>query len=96
MSLKNKLVKGIFYPLLILGTLIQSYILGLLFSGAGLSLVEAVWTIIKPLPAVFTDRAWLIYLLCGIPTGLWVFIFTLISVFKDKSEKHNKQDNGNH
>jgi hypothetical protein len=87
------MAKGIFYPLLILGTLIQSYILGLIFSGAGLALVEAVWTIIKPLPAVFTDRAWLIYLVSGIPVGLLIFVYTLVTVFKGNSKKHNKQDN---
>ena len=93
MSVLNKIVKGTFYPLLFIGLILQSYAIGLVFSGAGLALVEAVWSIIKPLPAVLTNKAWLVYLISGIPVGLFVFFYTLIKVAVSISKKHNKQGN---
>lgn len=95
MGVRNKMVKGLFYVALVLFTIIQSYLLGLMFSGAVLSPVLGVWSIIKPLPSLVTDKLWLIYLLSGVPTGTAVAVYTLLDVIKARSKKHNKQDNGN-
>ena len=95
MSVRNKLSKRFFYVALTLFTVTQSYLLGLMFSGAILSPVLAVWSIIKPLPSLVTDKLWLIYLLSGVPTGTAVAVYTLLDVIKARSKKHNKQGNGN-
>jgi hypothetical protein len=89
MLVLNKIIKGIFYLALIAFMVTQSYAIGLFFSGAVLSIITAVWSIIKPLPAVFTDKMWLIYLLAGIPAGLVVFIIVAVNSFS--SSKKNKK-----
>ena len=89
MLVLNKLSKGIFYLALVIFMLLQSYAIGLFFSGAILSLVTAVWTIIKPLPAVFTNKMWLVYLLAGIPASLVIFIMIFVDSFR--SSKKNKK-----
>lgn len=95
MGFMNRMVKGTFYVVLALFMLSQSYLFGLLFSGAIIAVVMAVWSIIKPLPELFVHKAWLVYILSGIPTGLYVFVFMLVDLIKGNSKKHNKQDNGN-
>lgn len=92
MLVLNKIAKGIFYLALVAFMLLQSYAIGLFFSGAVLSIVTAVWTIIKPLPAVFTDKMWLVYLLAGIPAGLVIFIMISVDSFSS-SNKNKEQDN---
>lgn len=96
MGVRNKLTKGLFYIGLALFTIVQSYLIGLMFAGVVLSPVLAVWSIIKPLPLFITQKMWLVYLLAGVPTGLAVAIYTTADVAKYRSKKHNKQDNGNH
>lgn len=93
MSVRNKLAKGIFYIFIALFTVLQGYFIGLFFSGAFLSPVLAVWSIIKPLPLFISQKLWLIYLLSGVPTGVAIIIYTSIDVAKARSKKHNKQDN---
>ncbi len=89
MLVLNKLSKGIFYLALVVFMLLQSYAISLFFSGAVLSLVLAVWSVIKPLPAVITDKMWLVYTLAGAPAGLVIFI--MISVDSFRSSKKNKK-----
>ena len=89
MLVLNKLSKGVFYLALVIFMLLQSYAIGLFFSGALLSIVTAVWSIIKPLPAVFTNKMWLIYLLTGVPAGLTIFIMIFVDSFSS-SKKHKK------
>ena len=91
MLVLNKMAKLPFYIGVAILVVIQSYSIGLIFSGAVLALVTAVWSAIKPLPLLFTEKMWLVYLLSGIPTGLYVLAFILIDL--RKSKKHNKQDN---
>lgn len=92
MSVRNKLVKGVFYIGLALFTIIQSYIIGLMFSGALLSPVLAVWSIIKPLPLFVTQKLWLIYLITGIPVGVAVAVYTTLDIAKTRSKKDKKED----
>lgn len=95
MSVRNKLLKRVIYTGAILLTLVQSYANGLLVSSIFLSSILAVWSIIKPLPLLVTQRMWLVYLLSGIPTGLIIFIYLMADLVKARSKKHNKQGNGN-
>ena len=95
MSVLNKMTKGLFYIVLICLMLFQSYIMGVFFSGAVLSLITAVWSIIKPLPPVMTEKTWLVYLLFGIPASIYIFVFILVDLIQSHSKKHNKQGNGN-
>lgn len=98
MSVLNKMSKGLFYTFLTVYMFVQSYGLALLGGGALLSIVLAVWTIIKPLPSVLTDRLWLVYLLTGVPFGIGIFISMLVDLIKSQKslKQDNKQDNGNH
>ena len=96
MSVLNKTVRGFFYVALITFALLQSCVMGVFFSGAVLSVVTAVWTIIKPLPSVMTEKMWLVYLLSGIPASIYVFVYLVVDLIKSRSKKHKKQDNGNH
>jgi len=93
MSVLNKMAKGFFYVALVTLALFQSCIMGVFFSGAFLSLVTAVWTIIKPLPSVMTEKMWLVYLLSGIPVSVYIFVYLIADLIKSRSKKHNKQDN---
>ena len=85
MSVLNKMSKGLFYTFLALYMIIQSYGFALLGSGALLSIVLAVWTMIKPLPSVITDKLWLVYLLTGVPFGIGIFISMLVDLIKSQS-----------
>ena len=96
MSVLNKMAKGMFYVFLTLYMFLQSAFTGMFFSGAVLSIVLSVWTIIKPLPSVVTGRLWLVYLLSAVPLTLFAFLYMLVDLIKAQLKKDNKQDNGNH
>lgn len=96
MSVLNKMIRSFFYVALIALALFQSCAMGVFFSGAVLSAVTSVWSIIKPLPSVFTEKMWLIYLLSGVPASIYIFVYLIVDLIKSRSKKHNKQDNGNH
>lgn len=96
MSVLNKMAKGMFYVFLTLYMFLQSAFTGMFFSGAVLSIVLSVWTIIKPLPSVVTERLWLVYLLSAVPLTVIMFFYMLIDLIKAQLKKDNKQDNGNH
>jgi hypothetical protein len=96
MSILNKMTKGMFYVFLTLYMFLMSAITGMMFSGAGLAIVLSVWSIIKPLPSVVTERLWLVYLLSAVPLTVTAFTYMLVDVIKAQLKKDNKQDNGNH
>ena len=96
MSVLNKMAKRMFYVFLALYIFLQSAITGMFFSGAVLSIVLSVWTTIKPLPSVVTERLWLVYLLSAVPLTLFAFLYMLVDLIKARLKKDNKQDNGNH
>jgi hypothetical protein len=75
---------------------LQSAVTGMFFSGAVLSIVLSVWSIIKPLPSVVTERLWLVYLLSAVPLTVIMFFYMLVDLIKAQLKKDNKQDNGNH
>ena len=96
MSVLNKMAKGMFYVFLALYMFLQSAFAGMFFSGAVLSIVLSVWTIIKPLPLIVTEKLWLVYLLSAVPLTVIMFFYMLIDLIKAQLKKNNKQDNGNH
>ena len=89
------MTKGAFYVLLTFYMIIQSYGIGLLAGSVLLSPVLAIWTIIKPLPLIVTQKLWLIWVLSAVPFGVAVYIYMLVNLVKANSKNHNKQDNGN-
>ena len=96
MSVLNKTAKGMFYVFLTLYMFLQSAVTGMFFSGAVLSIVLSVWSIIKPLPPLVTERLWLVYLLSAVPLTVIMFFYMLVDLIKAQLKKDNKQDNGNH
>lgn len=96
MSVLNKTAKGMFYVFLTLYMFLQSAVTGMFFSGAVLSIVLSVWSIIKPLPLLVTERLWLVYLLSAVPLTVIMFFYMLVDLIKAQLKKDNKQDNGNH
>lgn len=96
MSALNKTAKGMFYVFLALYMFLQSAFTGMFFSGAVLSIVLSVWTIIKPLPLIVTEKLWLVYLLSAVPLTVVMFFYMLVDLIKAQLKKNNKQDNGNH
>ena len=96
MSVLNKTAKGMFYVFLALYMFLQSAFTGMFFSGAGLAVVLSVWTIIKPLPLIVTEKLWLVYLLSAVPLTVIMFFYMLVDLIKAQLKKNNKQDNGNH
>lgn len=95
MKVLTKSMRALLYTGLILWTLIQSYAIGLMAGGAFIVPVFAVWSAVNKLPPVVTDRWWLIYLLTGIPVGIYSFIYLIKHVFFSHSKQDKKQDNGN-
>jgi hypothetical protein len=75
MKALNKLMKALFYAGLALWILIQSYAIGLMAGGAFIAPVFAVWSAINKLPPAVTDRWWLIYLVSGIPVGIYALVY---------------------
>jgi hypothetical protein len=93
---RNKIAQAFLYMLLHIYMMIVGYCLSLVVSGALLSLVLAVWSAINKIPPAVTDRWWLIYLLTGIPLGIYCYVYQLKGLLKSHQLKHhNKQDNGN-
>ena len=95
MGARNKIAKGAFYMLLTFYMVLQSYGIGLLAGSVLLSPVLAVWTIIKPLPLIITQKLWLVWLMSAVPFGVAVYVYLLVNLVKANSNKHNEEDNGN-
>ena len=72
---RNKIAQAFFYMLLHIYMMIVGYCLSLAVSGALLSLVLAVWSAVNKIPPAVTDRWWLIYLLTGIPLGIYFYVY---------------------
>jgi hypothetical protein len=93
---RNKIAQAFLYMLLHIYMMIVGYCLSLVVSGALLSLVLAVWSAINKIPPAVTDRWWLIYLLTGIPLGIYCYVYQLKGLLKSRQLKQDKkQGNGN-
>ena len=95
MSVLNKSMRALFYAGLFLWILLESYAIGLMAGGAVMALVLAVWSAVNKLPPAVTDRWWLIYLLSGIPVGLYSLVYLIKHLVPRKSKQDKKQGNGN-
>ena len=91
----NKLTRTLLYTGLALWTLVQSYVIGLMAGGAFVSPILALLSFINKLPPAVTDRWWLIYLLSGIPVGIYSLIYLIKHLVPRKSKQDKKQGNGN-
>jgi hypothetical protein len=88
---RNKIAQAFLYMLLHIYMMIVGYCLSLVVSGALLSLVLAVWSAINKIPPAVTDRWWLIYLLTGIPLGIYCYIYQLKGLLKSRQLKQDKK-----
>lgn len=95
MKVLTKLMRALFYAGLALWILIQSYAIGLMAGGAFVSPILALLSFINKLPPAVTDRWWLIYLLSGIPVGIYSLIYLIKRLVPRKSKQDKKQGNGN-
>lgn len=95
MRVLTKLMRALFYTGLALWILIQSYAIGLMAGGVVMALVLAVWSAINKLPPAVTDRWWLIYLVSGIPVGVYSLVYLIKHLVPRKSKQDKKQGNGN-
>lgn len=95
MKALNKLIRTLFYAGLALWILIQSYAIGLMAGGAFVSPILALLSFINKLPPAVTDRWWLIYLLSGIPMGVYSLVYLIKRLVPRKSKQDKKQSNGN-
>ena len=83
----NKIAKAFFYMALTLFMIVQSYVIGLFIGGSVLSLVLAVWNIFTCIPDFVCSHYWLVYLISGIPIGLYVLIYLIVSSHKNQKNK---------
>jgi hypothetical protein len=88
---RNKIAQAFFYMMLHIYMMIVGYCLSLAVSGALLSLALAVWSAINKIPPAVTDRWWLIYLLTGIPLGIYCYIYQLKGLLKSRQLKQDKK-----
>lgn len=95
MKVLKELMRVLLYAGLILWILLESYAIGLMAGGAFMALVFAIWSAVNKLPPAVTDRWWIIYLLSGIPVGIYSFIYLIKHVFFNHSKQDKKQGNGN-
>lgn len=93
MKVLNKLMKALFYAGLALWVLIQSYAIGLMAGGAVMALVLAIWSAVNKLPPAVTDRWWIIYLVSGIPVGVYSLVYLIRHLVPRKSKQDKKQGN---
>lgn len=95
MSVLNKSMRALFYAGLILWLLLESYAIGLMAGGAVMALVLAIWSAVNKLPLIFTDKWYLVYLLSGIPMGIYSLVYLIKHLAPRKSKQDKKQGNGN-
>jgi hypothetical protein len=95
MKALNKLTRALLYTVLAFWTLVQSYVIGLMAGGAFTAPVLALLSFINKLPPAVTDRWWIIYLLSGIPVGLYSLVYLIKHLVPRKSKQDKKQGNGN-
>ena len=84
MKALNKLFKFVGYTAVYLLTFFHCYFLSLIASGALLSIVCAVYSIVSKLPEVLTERFWLIYLTSSIPIAVIFFVIVITDVSDKK------------
>ena len=96
MKLNKIISKGLFFGLLTLYMIVQSYLVSMLFSGAVLALVMAVWSVVTKMPSLLVEKTWLVYLLSCIPVAVGIYLSMLIEYIKENKktlQQKNKENN---
>lgn len=84
MKFKTKFMLFLGYAAVSILTFIHCYFLSLIASGALLSIVCAVYSIVSKLPEVLTERFWLIYLTSSVPIAVIFFVIVITDVTDKK------------
>lgn len=84
MKAVNKVFKFFGYVVVYMITFLHCYFMSLLASGSLLSIVCAILSIIMKLPAILTERFWLVYLTASIPIAVIFFIIVVTDVTDKK------------
>lgn len=97
MKLSKIISKGLFFGLLTLYMVVQSYLVSMLLSGAVLALVMAIWSAITKMPSLLVEKTWLVYLLSCAPIAIGIYLSMLIEYIKENKkllQQKNKENNG--
>ena len=84
MKAVNKVFKFFGYVAVYTLTFLHCYVLSLLASGSLLSVVCAILSIVMELPAILTERFWLVYLTASIPIAVILFVVVVTDVSDKK------------
>jgi hypothetical protein len=90
MSSTNKILKSFFYVALALYMTLISCIVGILIGGSIFSIILSAWSLIKPLPEIITQKAWLYHVLTGLIMGFVIEVYLIIDVIKTSKKGNNK------
>ena len=61
MRLSKIISRGLFFGILTLYMVVQSYLVSMLFSGAVLALVMAVWSVVTKMPSLLVEKTWPVF-----------------------------------
>ena len=78
----NSFLKFVAKTLVHLFCLFECALLGIIFSSAVFSVVMAMWSIISHIPAILTDRYWLVLIVSSIPLTVIFFIIVELDLVK--------------
>ena len=95
MRLSKIISRGLFFGLLTLYMIVQSYLVSMLFSGAVLALVMAVWSAVTKMPSLLVEKTWLVYLLSCIPVAVGIYLSMLIEYIKENKKTLQQKDKEN-
>lgn len=91
----RRLSQSVFYTALMFWVIILSYCIGLLAGGCILSLMLSCYSVFEPLPNLITEKMWLVYLVSGIPVGIYSLVYLIKHLIPRNSKQYKKQGNGN-
>lgn len=97
----NKMFRKFMLLLIHTFTLLEMYLLSVITTGAILSVVFSIWSLIKPLPLFVSTNYWTVLLLASVPLCIVYFVIVeldVLDVFTDyrykvikkRYEKRNK------
>lgn len=95
MRLSKIISRGLFFGLLTLYMIVQSYLVSMLLSGAVLALVMAVWSAVTKMPSLLVEETWLVYLLSCIPVAVGIYLSMLIEYIKENKKTLQQKDKEN-
>lgn len=87
MSIVNKLLKFLGFIGIQLITLLLCFLFCTFFAGTLAALITAFWSIFAPLPALFTEKFYLVYLITGAPFTVMLYISVTYNAYKRVEKK---------